>query len=99
MWREMEPAAQGRTRPMRIRAPAAVFVAIASTLTLAVASSAQAVPNIAHAWGFNKHGELGNGTTESSDMPVEVSGLTGVVALAGGAHHSLALLDDGTAMA
>jgi alpha-tubulin suppressor-like RCC1 family protein len=95
----MEPAVQRRTTAASIRALAAVFVAIAGTLTLAVASSAHGFPNVAKAWGFNQRGELGNGTTESSDVPVEVSGLSGVVAVAGGGHHSLALLDGGTVMA
>ena len=44
-------------------------------------------------------GQLGNGTTLSSDTPVPVSGLTGVTALAGGKRHSLALLSNGTVMA
>jgi hypothetical protein len=54
------------------------------------------------AWGFNFDGELGNGTsgyfTESS-TPVPVSGLSGVVTVAGGYDHSLALRSDGTVWA
>jgi alpha-tubulin suppressor-like RCC1 family protein len=69
------------------------------SLALPLASSAQAVPNVAKAWGFNKDGELGNGTTEGSNMPVDVGGLSDVVAVAGGRHHSLALLKNGTVMA
>jgi alpha-tubulin suppressor-like RCC1 family protein len=95
----MEPVAERLTRAVSIRALAAVFVAIASTLTLPVACSAQNLPDVAKAWGFNEDGELGDGTTESSDMPVEVSGLSDVVAVAGGGHHSLALLKNGTVMA
>src|SRR5205085_1017470 len=53
------------------------------------------------AWGRNIEGELGNGTTTTtvpygSNTPVAVSGLHGVVAIAGGAYHSLALKSDGT---
>jgi alpha-tubulin suppressor-like RCC1 family protein len=77
----------------------AVVVAIASVPAIAVASTAAATPSVAHAWGFNNDGELGNGTTESSDVPVEVIGLHGVAAVAGGGRHSLALLQDGTVMA
>jgi alpha-tubulin suppressor-like RCC1 family protein len=95
----MEPAVRRRTRAVSIRALTAVFVAFASTLSLALASSARASQNVAKAWGFNEDGELGDGTTQSSGMPVEVSGLRGVVAVAGGAHHSLALLKNGTVMA
>lgn len=51
-------------------------------------------------WGYNKHGQLGDGTTDSAPEPVEVSGgaLSGqtVVALSAGGSHSLALRADGT---
>ena len=48
------------------------------------------------AWGSNGAGELGNGTYTNSNVPVSVSGLSGVVALAAGLNHSLALKSDGT---
>jgi alpha-tubulin suppressor-like RCC1 family protein len=48
------------------------------------------------AWGSNGTGELGNGTTTGSPIPVEVSGLSGVTAIAAGIEHSLALRTDGT---
>ncbi len=51
------------------------------------------------AWGDNQFGELGNGSTSNSNVPVQVSGLSGVVAIAGGAYHSLALTSDGTVWA
>ena len=50
------------------------------------------------AWGGNEFGQLGDGTLTQSDVPVAVSGLTGISAIAvGGA--SLALRDDGSVMA
>ena len=48
------------------------------------------------AWGTNGNGELGDGTTTSRDVPVQVSGLSGVVAVAAGQNHSLAQTADGT---
>jgi len=36
------------------------------------------------AWGYNQKGELGDGTTTERDTPVQVSGLTGAVAIAAG---------------
>jgi hypothetical protein len=48
--------------------------------------------------GYNGDGELGNGTTEDSSVPVEVSGLSEVVSVSAGIGHGLALLSDGTVM-
>jgi IPT/TIG domain/Regulator of chromosome condensation (RCC1) repeat len=52
------------------------------------------------AWGENEWGQLGNGTSRNhSDLPVAVSGLTDVTAVAAGTGHSLALLSNGTVVA
>lgn len=50
------------------------------------------------AWGENEYGELGIGNnTYYSNIPVQVSSLTGVIAIAGGGTHaSMALKNDGT---
>ena len=48
------------------------------------------------AWGNNESGQLGNNSIVSSSVLVQVSGLTGVAAFAGGASHSLAVKSDGT---
>ena len=49
------------------------------------------------AWGYNGNGELGNGTTTNSSLPVQVPNApTGVIAIAAGAHFSLALTSAGT---
>ena len=50
------------------------------------------------AWGENRYGQLGNGSTVGSAVPVPVKGLTGVKAIAAGSLFSLALLNNGTVM-
>src|SRR5207237_1027834 len=45
----------------------------------------------AWAWGDNSWGELGNGTTINSHTPVQVSGLSGVTAIADNVGRSMAL--------
>ena len=48
------------------------------------------------AWGFNYNGQLGDGTTNSSPTPVQVSGGSDWVAVAAGDSHTLALKSNGT---
>lgn len=53
------------------------------------------------AWGYNNHGQLGNGSTATATRPVAVElggALAGkrVVAIAAGAYHSIARCSDGT---
>jgi alpha-tubulin suppressor-like RCC1 family protein len=61
--------------------------------------------NIVKAWGYNGDGELGNGTSgegTDSNLPVQVSGLTGgVTDISSGSSsfHSLARKNDGTVRA
>jgi alpha-tubulin suppressor-like RCC1 family protein len=59
------------------------------------------------AWGDDEYGQLGNSTVKErgeeeerlSEVPVPVTGLSGVTSISAGARFSLALLGDGTAMA
>jgi alpha-tubulin suppressor-like RCC1 family protein len=60
------------------------------------ASGAAAASPGASGWGQNNFGQLGDGTLESSTVPISVNGLTEVVAVAAGGEHSLALLSNGT---
>lgn len=48
------------------------------------------------AWGHNGVGQLGDGSLNSSQIPVQVANLDSVVAIAAGYYNSMALLEDGT---
>ncbi len=48
-------------------------------------------------WGKNDKGQLGNGMNPTnSNIPIQVSGLTNIKAIAAGHNHSMALRTDGT---
>jgi len=49
-----------------------------------------------YAWGDNTYGQLGNGTWQSSSIPVLVASLTDVVGIFAGRDHSLAVRTDGS---
>jgi alpha-tubulin suppressor-like RCC1 family protein len=65
-------------------------IAAGSNYSLAVLDDGTVV-----AWGENGSGQLGNGTTSSSPVPVAVTGLGGVTAVSAGKGQSLALLGSG----
>ena len=46
------------------------------------------------AWGYNRDGELGDGTTEHSYSPVKI--MDGVVQVSAGARHTIAIKSDGS---
>ncbi len=85
-------------RRARAMLASALVVACAVAAALPCASAFAAPLGVA-AWGYNGSGQLGNGSTTISRVPVAVSGLSGVTAIAAGGEHSLALMSNGTVMA
>lgn len=71
----------------------------ASTLAGGEFAMALRANGTVEAWGSNESGQLGDGTTEDSEVPVEVTGLREVVAIAAGHGFALALLRNGTVAA
>ena len=70
----------------------AVTVAVGYSFACAVLRS-----GTIECWGGNNnYGELGNGTTTGSKVPVTVSGISDAVAVAAGAFHACAALRSGT---
>src|SRR5260370_10911397 len=89
---------KGGTVMRRLRTIACSIIAL-----FCLCQSARAQGTVS-AWGFNLHGELGNGTNTTTfpygiDTPGPVSGLSGVTAIAGGWEHSLALKSDSSVWA
>src|SRR6266702_1411277 len=74
-----------------------------STVTAVAAGEEHSLALLANgtvvAWGDNREGQLGDGSTRTSAVPVPVPGLSGVAAIAAGSLFSLALLTNGTVMA
>ncbi len=89
----------GSDVPVKVRLPGGTKVTAISAgfaHSVAVTSTGAVL-----AWGYNAYGQLGNGGTGASDVPVNVSLPTGtnVTAVAAGALHSLALTSTGTVLA
>jgi hypothetical protein len=95
-----------RPHPLRRRGRARHAAAISlAPLVLALLGGSASVPAApttygAVAWGQNTYRQLGDGSVKSlSAVPVPVSGLASVAAIAAGGRHNLALLADGSVRA
>ncbi len=85
----------GSNAPVAVHLPSGVHatsIAAGDHHSLAIGSDGHV-----YAWGYNSNGQLGNGTTTDSDLPVQVSLAAGVTptAIAAGDGHSLAIGSNG----
>ncbi|HYH98847.1 RCC1 domain-containing protein, partial [Hyalangium sp.] len=87
----------GTTTPRLTRVTVPGLTDIVAIATGGVHSLAVREDGTVWAWGNNQVGQLGDGTLAvSRSLPVQVVGLTRVVAVVAGFAHSLALREDGT---
>jgi hypothetical protein len=69
---------------------------VVSVIALGHSSSCAVVNGGVQCWGWNGYGQLGNGTTKDSPVPVQVRGLTsGATALAVGLGYACAVVNGG----
>lgn len=81
--------ATDRTAPVAVTGLSGPAVAIAAGSTGGHTCALLADATV-QCWGANRSGQLGNGTTTNSTVPVAVSGLTGVARIAVGSAHGCA---------
>jgi alpha-tubulin suppressor-like RCC1 family protein len=82
--------------PLPVRIPGLTDVVAISTGDMH--SLALLKDGTVRAWGQNRFGQVGDGTTINRDTPTPVPGVRNVVAIAALAYSSVAVLSDGTAM-
>jgi alpha-tubulin suppressor-like RCC1 family protein len=95
-------------RPRFKRVAARCLIALGAVASFAIPVAAQTLAGGGYhslvlkadgtVWGFgyNGVGELGDGTTTDRSAPVQVSGLTDIVAIAAGEWHSMAITSSGS---
>lgn len=78
-------------------APSTVIASGATAVSAGVRSAcARMADGTVRCWGMNAAGQLGDGTTVDSSVPVAVSGITGAAAVSVGENFGCSLLEDGT---
>jgi hypothetical protein len=70
---------------------------LSGSIAISLAASALhfcaiSVAGTVQCWGYNAYGQLGDGTTTTSRVPVEVIGLAGVTSLGTGLRHTCAVI-------
>ena len=72
---------------------------VAKSITAGVYDTCALLNNgMVQCWGYNLLGQLGNGTTTNSSVPVMVSGITNATAITAGGGHNCAALTDGAVL-
>ena len=83
----------------RIMVLRAIFFGVLIGMLLGVFTPANAQVGKPWAWGENTYSKLGDGTFTNRNTPLQVSGLSGILQIAGGGDYSLALRLNGTVLA
>lgn len=83
---------EGSAVPRRVVAPASFTTVVAGS----VHTCGRTRDGRVWCWGRNSYGQLGDGSTTDQPRPVEVPGVSSVVALDAGAAHTCAVERDGT---
>jgi alpha-tubulin suppressor-like RCC1 family protein len=89
------------TTPIQVCSPPPTQICLSNVIAVAAGDSesmALKSDGTVWVWGYNGNGQLGIGTTSPSQQttPVQVNGLSGVLAIAAGNGDSLVLKGDGT---
>ncbi len=87
---ELSPYSNADTATVRGGTFAPVSLAAGGNHTCAIVEDGRV-----RCWGWNYHGQLGDGTTERAPVATTVKGISGVVQLAAGSNHTCALTGDG----
>jgi alpha-tubulin suppressor-like RCC1 family protein len=90
---------EAKMKPKAFKVISLTLILVILSTMFAFASPVSAATNPVWAWGINDYGQLGYSLILYATEPVQVSGLTGVVAINGSLVNSLALKKDGTVWA
>jgi alpha-tubulin suppressor-like RCC1 family protein len=102
IWGDNIQAVFGATSPGSSNVPVAMGIWPAAVAVAAGREQTYVLDTLGGVWavGENSEGELGDGSFTDRTSPVQVSGLTsGVVAIAAGSQHAIALKSNGTLVA
>jgi alpha-tubulin suppressor-like RCC1 family protein len=88
-----------RTSPVQVAGLGQVVAVAANGGPYGSHSLALTADGTVWAWGYNNHGELGDGTFQARLTPVRAVGVPKAVAISAGDAHSLAVAADGTVWA